>query len=59
MVEPENRLLTPREAANAFGVTVKTLGRWARAGRLSSVRTLGGHRRFRAHEIRALLEEKK
>jgi excisionase family DNA binding protein len=40
-----------------FRVNPKTVTRWARAGRISAVRTLGGHRRFRASEIRKLLEE--
>jgi excisionase family DNA binding protein len=30
--------------------------RWAKAGRISSIRTLGGHRRFKESEVRALLE---
>lgn len=51
------KLLTPREVAALFGVDVKTLGRWAQAGKISSIRTLGGHRRYRETEIRALLEE--
>jgi excisionase family DNA binding protein len=52
-----DELLTPRQVADKFGVSTKTLGRWARAGKINSIRTLGGHRRFRASEIRALLEE--
>jgi excisionase family DNA binding protein len=31
--------------------------RWARAGKISAIRTLGGHRRFRASEIRQFLEQ--
>jgi excisionase family DNA binding protein len=42
--EPE-RLLTPAEVAAMFRVDPKTVTRWARAGKLSSIRTLGGHRR--------------
>lgn len=57
MGESEQEFMTPREVADRFGVTTKTLGRWARAGKISSVRTLGGHRRYRTSEIRALLEE--
>ena len=53
----ENELLTPAEVAEMFRVNPKTVTRWARAGRISAVRTLGGHRRFRAAEIRAFLEE--
>ena len=56
--EPQdlNELLTPSEVAEMFRVNPKTVTRWARAGRISAVRTLGGHRRFRASEIRKLLE---
>ena len=38
-------------------VNPKTVTRWARAGKLNAIRTLGGHRRFKASEIRACLEE--
>ena len=50
-----NALLTPAEVAYLFRVDPKTVGRWAKAGKLSEVRTLGGHRRFREDEIRELL----
>ena len=53
----ENELLTPAEVAVMFRVNPKTVTRWARAGRISAVRTLGGHRRFRASEIRRILED--
>lgn len=49
-----DRLLTPAEVAAMFRVDTKTATRWAKAGRISSVRTPGGHRRFRESEIRAL-----
>jgi len=49
-------LLTPAEVAAAFGVYVQTVARWARTGRLKSVQTLGGHRRFRPADVQALLE---
>ena len=45
--EPE-QLLTPSEVAAMFRVNPKTVTRWARAGKISAIRTLGGHRRFRA-----------
>jgi excisionase family DNA binding protein len=51
------RLLTPAEVAQLFRVHPKTVSRWVQAGKLSAVRTLGGHRRYRAHEVYALLEE--
>ena len=50
-------LLTPGEVAALFRVDPKTVTRWAQDGRLSSVRTLGGHRRFRAAEVYALLAQ--
>ena len=53
----ENELLTPSEVAVMFRVNPKTVTRWARAGKISAVRTLGGHRRFRASEIRRILSE--
>ena len=49
------RLLTPAEVAALFRVGPKTVTRWAKAGKLTSIRTLGGHRRFREAEMRALL----
>ena len=49
-------LLTPAEVAAMFRVDPKTVTRWAKAGKLSSIRTLGGHRRYRASEVRSLLE---
>ena len=52
----ENELLTPGEVAVMFRVNPKTVTRWARAGKISAVRTLGGHRRFRASDIRRYLE---
>ena len=52
----DTRLLTPGEVATMFRVDPKTVTRWAKAGKLSSIRTLGGHRRFRETEVRELLE---
>ncbi|MFG3342719.1 BldC family transcriptional regulator [Glycomyces sp. NPDC048151] len=55
-METEDRLLTPGEVATLFRVDPKTVTRWAAAGRIGSIRTPGGHRRFRESEVRALLE---
>jgi len=49
------QLLTPGEVAALFRVDPKTVTRWASAGRIGSIRTPGGHRRFRETEVRALL----
>jgi excisionase family DNA binding protein len=54
--EDEEALLTPAEVAALFRVDPKTVTRWAKAGKLSSIRTLGGHRRYRAEEVRRFLE---
>jgi excisionase family DNA binding protein len=48
-------LLTPAEVASLFRVDPKTVTRWAQAGKLTSIRTLGGHRRYREQEVRELL----
>ncbi|MGH3545025.1 MAG: BldC family transcriptional regulator [Mycobacteriales bacterium] len=48
-------LLTPAEVATMFRVDPKTVTRWAKAGKLSAIRTLGGHRRYRESEVRDLL----
>jgi excisionase family DNA binding protein len=50
------RLLTPAEVAGLFRVDPKTVTRWAKAGKLSSIRTLGGHRRYWESEVRRLLD---
>ena len=48
-------LLTPAEVATMFRVDPKTVTRWAKSGKLTSIRTLGGHRRYREIEVRQLL----
>ncbi|MBT0994071.1 helix-turn-helix domain-containing protein [Cellulomonas sp. DKR-3] len=52
---PNENLLTPSEVATLFRVDPKTVTRWAKAGKLSSIRTLGGHRRYLESEVQALL----
>jgi excisionase family DNA binding protein len=54
-IQPENRLLTPAEVAAMLRVDPKTVTRWARAGKLSSIRTPGGHRRYSETEVRTFL----
>jgi excisionase family DNA binding protein len=57
MSGPEiRRLYTSAEVAAMFRVDPKTVTRWAQAGKLTSVRTLGGHRRYLASEVDALLK---
>ena len=55
VVSSTEPLMTPAEVATAFRVDVKTVTRWARAGKLTCIRTLGNHRRYRESEVKALL----
>lgn len=53
-----SRLLTIGQAAEALGVSVQTLRRWEREGKIAPERTKGGQRRydlsaFRPDEFRA------
>jgi excisionase family DNA binding protein len=54
--DASERLMTPGEVAAMFRVDPKTVTRWASAGRIGSIRTPGGHRRFRESEVRTLLD---
>jgi excisionase family DNA binding protein len=49
------RLLRTREVALLFQVSERAVTDWARRGRIPSVRTPGGHRRYPADEVWALL----
>ena len=50
-------LLTPAEVAMLFRVDPKTVTRWAQAGKLHAIRTLGGHRRFDRAEVMEKLDQ--
>lgn len=50
-------LMTPAEVAAEWRVDPKTVTRWAAAGRIGSIRTPGGHRRYRRAEVEALLSK--
>jgi excisionase family DNA binding protein len=49
-------LLTPAEVASLFRVDPKTVTRWAKSGKLTAIRTLGGHRRYRQSEVQNLIK---
>jgi excisionase family DNA binding protein len=51
------RLLTPAEVAELFKVNPLTVTRWANRGRIGSVRTFGGHTRYKEAEVLRLLNE--
>lgn len=51
------RFLRTSDVAAIFQVSERTVAEWARRGRIPAVRTPGGHRRYPAAEIRALLAQ--
>lgn len=51
-----DRLMTPAEVASLFRVDPKTVTRWANSGKLTPIKTLGGHRRYRESQVRDLLQ---
>jgi excisionase family DNA binding protein len=55
--KPRDGLLTMGEVARLFRVDPKTVTRWANSGRLKSIRTPGGHRRFRESDIRDAMQQ--
>ena len=55
-LEGQEVLLTPAEVARLFRVDPKTVTRWATAGKITAIRTLGGHRRYRQSEIFNLIK---
>ena len=46
-------LMTPAQAAAALRVAPRTVARWAAEGKLTSVRTPGGHRRYLVIDVQA------
>jgi len=54
--EDSEMLLTPAEVADLFKVDPKSVTRWAKSGKLTAIRTLGGHRRYRKSEVQDLLK---
>lgn len=51
----DDPLLMPSEVARLFRVDPKTVARWAAAGRIKSIRTPGGHRRYRRSAVEEFL----
>lgn len=51
-------LLTTGEVARLLHVDPKTVMRWADTGGLGTIRTLGGHRRIPAAEVRRFLDDR-
>jgi excisionase family DNA binding protein len=55
--ELSGQLLRTSDVAALFQVSERTVSEWARRGRIPSVRTPGGHRRYPVDQIRDLLDE--
>ncbi|GAA0991095.1 hypothetical protein GCM10009551_050360 [Nocardiopsis tropica] len=55
LMDTAEELLTPGEVARLFRVDPKTVTRWEKDGRLTSLRTLGGHRRYPKGQITDVL----
>jgi excisionase family DNA binding protein len=55
MSDETPRLLTPGEVAALLRVDPKTVTRWAAAGRITSIRTPGGHRRYPETDVQRIL----
>lgn len=49
------RLLSPREVQEALNASPSAVRLWANTGKLTTIRTPGGHRRFLESEVRVLL----
>ena len=51
-------LINPQNTARMLGVCVATLRNWEKNGKIISVRTVGGHRRYRIDDIKLLIQKK-
>lgn len=51
-------LLSTSKAARAAGVSIRTLYRYEEAGKITALKTAGGHRRYRREDVEALLTER-
>ena len=51
-----HELMTATEVAEAFRVSIKAVGKWARSGDLASLQTPGGRRRYRRADVEAFLK---
>lgn len=50
-----NELLTLSAASKILGVSTKTLRNWDKSGKLSAIRTAGGHRRLKKTDVEELV----
>jgi excisionase family DNA binding protein len=54
----DTRFLTSVEVASACGVSPRTVGNWIRAGSIPAHRTVGGHARISADDLRRFLDDR-
>jgi excisionase family DNA binding protein len=57
VIVPEDKQITLQAAAATLAISPSRLRRWADEGRIDSVRTTGGHRRFSLAAVRRLAAE--
>lgn len=50
--------MTAREVCARLSITERTLSRWIEAGRITAYRLPGGHRRFTANDVDALITDR-
>jgi putative resolvase len=55
-MEKEDQLINIGEAARLLAVCQDTLRKWERKGLIESVRTIGGHRRYKMSDIKRIQE---
>jgi putative resolvase len=56
MHDGARRFVSARGVVEATGMSASTVRRWSREGKLPSVRTLGGHRRYDLAKVREVIE---
>lgn len=55
---PEEHLLTPKQVAELFRVSPKTVHRWATNGQIKAIKTPGGHFRIYREDVERILRER-
>lgn len=50
-----DQTMTPGEVAKAFGVDPKTVSKYGKTGKLASIRTPGGHRRYSRQQVEHIM----
>jgi excisionase family DNA binding protein len=50
-------LISPQKAAKLIGVLPNTLRNWEEEGKITAIKTIGGHRRYKLNEINRLLDK--